>query len=672
MANSNFIVRNGLTVGNTTIFAGNGDIVAAGNVSTTGTAPVAFSNGLDVTAGNLTVSADSTAKAFVVSAALTDAIITAAKTANAFVQSALYNGSSGTKASSDFIAYADTGDNSRGFMDMGIASSGFADPAYAVTAAGDSYLFASAPTGRSGNLVIATDSLAANGGAIIFAANGFGTAGRVQAKIIYNDGLNVTGNIVSEQGIVFQGPSAKKLRNNGFLFGNSIGYTNTSAIFSANVNDFAQLALHNNANGSEASTDLIAYASDGDNDSGFMDMGITSNAYASATFSITGPSDGYIFMSAPHVTTGNGSMFLSTDNSGAHNDIVFSTDGFVAGTERMRIIGTDRVGKPAGIEIIIPTTSTSTVTGALRVDGGVGVKGNLYVGGNVNIVGNISFGGNGTTLSTQTLTVENTITFLGNSNPANLKDIGITGQYTIGANTYWCGFVRQASSGSYKLYDKVITTPTDTVTFDGAFCDIVVGSGNIANSTISTSTTSGALKVAGGVGVVGNLYIGGGNGTAITHTGHILPSANVTYNLGSATAWYSTFYGLATQAKYADLAENYQADRSYNAGTVLMFGGSAEVTLADADTPAVAGVVSTNPAHLMNGGLTGPNVVPLALQGRTPCNVIGPVKKGDLMVSAGFGFAKSSKNPAVGQVIGKSLSDFTGAKGQIEVVVGRV
>ena len=210
------------------------------------------------------------------------------------------------------------------------------------------------------------------------------------------------------------------------------------------------------------------------------------------------------------------------------------------------------------------------------------------------------------------------------------------------------------------------------MTFDGVFCDIVVGTGNIANSTISTSTTSGALKVAGGVGVVGNLYIGGGNGTAITHTGHILPSANVSYNLGSATAWYSTFYGLATQAKYADLAENYQADRSYNAGTVLMFGGSAEVTLADADTPAVAGVVSTNPAHLMNGGLTGPNVVPLALQGRTPCNVIGPVKKGDLMVAAGFGFAKSSKNPTVGQVIGKSLSDFTGAKGQIEVVVGRV
>ena len=104
-----------------------------------------------------------------------------------------------------------------------------------------------------------------------------------------------------------------------------------------------------------------------------------------------------------------------------------------------------------------------------------------------------------------------------------------------------------------------------------------------------------------------------------------------------------------------------------------MFGGAAEVTLADADTTAVAGVVSTNPAHLMNGGMTGITVVPLALQGRVPCNVIGPVKKGDLMVSAGFGYAKVNNTPVPGQVIGKALQDvgFAG-KAVIEVVVGRV
>jgi hypothetical protein len=153
----------------------------------------------------------------------------------------------------------------------------------------------------------------------------------------------------------------------------------------------------------------------------------------------------------------------------------------------------------------------------------------------------------------------------------------------------------------------------------------------------------------------------------------LIPSANVTYNLGSSTAWFNTFFGISTQAKYADLAENYQADKAYNPGTVLMFGGTYEVTLADVNTTAVAGIVSTNPAHLMNGQLSGSNVVPLALTGRVPCMVIGPVKKGDMMVSAGFGYARSSANPSVGQVIGKALEDYPmSTKGVIEVVVGRV
>jgi ribosomal protein S28E/S33 len=122
----------------------------------------------------------------------------------------------------------------------------------------------------------------------------------------------------------------------------------------------------------------------------------------------------------------------------------------------------------------------------------------------------------------------------------------------------------------------------------------------------------------------------------------------------------------------ADLAENYRADRLYNPGTVLMFGGDQEVTVAGADTQAVAGIVTTAPSHLMNGGLVGVNVVALALAGRVPCNVIGPVKKGDILVSAGFGFAKVNNSPAAGQVIGKSLEDFNlVAKGVIEVAVGR-
>jgi hypothetical protein len=139
---------------------------------------------------------------------------------------------------------------------------------------------------------------------------------------------------------------------------------------------------------------------------------------------------------------------------------------------------------------------------------------------------------------------------------------------------------------------------------------------------------------------------------------------------GTFTA--TLFAGKATSAQYADLAENYLGDAAYEPGTVVMFGGENEVTLADIETTAVAGVVSTNPAHLMNGGLEGETVVALALQGRVPCKVFGPVRKGDMMISAGNGYAKAAKNPSMGQVIGKALENLAEGKGVIEIVVGRL
>ena len=196
---------------------------------------------------------------------------------------------------------------------------------------------------------------------------------------------------------------------------------------------------------------------------------------------------------------------------------------------------------------------------------------------------------------------------------------------------------------------------------------------DIVNNTQATSTTTGALLIDGGMAITtGNIFIGGSGGRAITHTGHIIPSSNVTFDLGSTTTWYNTFYGVSTQAKYADLAENYKADSLYAPGTVLEFGGEFELTIAEDGSKRVAGVVSTNPAHLMNGMLSGDNVVPLALQGRTPCKVRGIIKKGDMLISGGNGYARPDNNPQIGTVIGKALEDFNDIEGVIEVVVGRL
>ena len=191
----------------------------------------------------------------------------------------------------------------------------------------------------------------------------------------------------------------------------------------------------------------------------------------------------------------------------------------------------------------------------------------------------------------------------------------------------------------------------------------VIGAATGTSLSVSGNVTGGNINTAGVLSVNS-----GSAATAIVNGG-----TNGVGNIGSATTTFNTVFAKATTAQYADLAENYVADANYAPGTVLEFGGDCEVTISNnAGSTAVAGVVSTNPAHLMNSTAEGDFVVPLALQGRVPTAVVGPVKKGSMMVSAGNGRAMACTTPAMGSVIGKALENFDGEFGTIEVVVGRL
>jgi hypothetical protein len=123
------------------------------------------------------------------------------------------------------------------------------------------------------------------------------------------------------------------------------------------------------------------------------------------------------------------------------------------------------------------------------------------------------------------------------------------------------------------------------------------------------------------------------------------------------------------------LAERYLADLAYEPGTVIVFGGTNEVTSSTiSNDRRVAGVVSTKPAHLMNAQLEGETVVDLALQGRVPCKVIGAVKKGDMLVTSAVpGYAVVNNDPKIGTVIGKAVGEkLDNEPGVVEVVVGRL
>jgi hypothetical protein len=142
------------------------------------------------------------------------------------------------------------------------------------------------------------------------------------------------------------------------------------------------------------------------------------------------------------------------------------------------------------------------------------------------------------------------------------------------------------------------------------------------------------------------------------------PAFTGTVTTTSITAGSSTTAGSITgnwsitgsfQATYADLAEKYISDVNYEEGTVVVFGGTDEITVSNtyADTR-VAGAISTNPAYVMNGDSTGQAV---ALRGKVPVKIIGTVKKGDLLVTsqvAGFAqVADSQSSPNA--VFAKSL-----------------
>ena len=151
---------------------------------------------------------------------------------------------------------------------------------------------------------------------------------------------------------------------------------------------------------------------------------------------------------------------------------------------------------------------------------------------------------------------------------------------------------------------------------------------------------------------------------------------NLRYVPLTATLTTGIFSGTATQARYADLAERYQSDQDYDPGTVMEFGGVNEVTISQhSHSTRIAGAVSTAPAYEMNTALEGEHVVAIALTGRVPCQVVGTIRKGDLLVASdlpGVATVLNQKNYQPGCVLGKALEDYdSDTVGTITVVVGK-
>jgi hypothetical protein len=481
-------------------------------------------------------------------------------------------------SSTDFIAYADNGNDGAGWIDMGITGSEFEQAEFGITSKNDGYIFLKAPdqlvasvsnkaltnnvatlttsaahgftsgfqvlvagvdatfngtytiTGTTsntftyaktnanvasavssggtatsatgdGNLVIATGE---NGdkGKIIFGAGGF-DSGVTQMEIDPGIGMHVTintastssttgalivdggvgigealhvfGDLHAESSVDFTNAEKIIFGIDSSTFHDSL--TNPTLTITADNPDYTQVAFQNQNAGNAASTDFIAYADNGNDEAGYVDIGITSSTFDDPTFTITGPNDGYIFMVAPDGTTGNGDLVIATGDTGERNAIVFAAGGLASDTTQMTIV------PDVAVHIEIPTPSINPTTGALTVVGGVGVTGDMNVQGNVAIQGTITFGGGGTTVSAANLSVTDPFVFVGASNQSDIIDLGFIAEHTVPVSivntvtnkalTNNVATLTTGTNHTYSVGDVVVVSGVDA-TFNGTYSIVAI------------------------------------------------------------------------------------------------------------------------------------------------------------------------------------------------------
>jgi len=375
--------------------------------------------------------------------------------------------------------------------------------------------------------------------------------------------------------------------------------------------------------------------------------------------------------------------------NGSVIETVASTGVFVTGL----VSATGNITAANFVGNVIPPAG-----GAVSTTGNI-TGGNLLTGGIMSATGNAT-GGNLVTAGLATVT--------GNVTGGNVLTGGLisaTGNITGGNVLFGSGIVSGTGNitGGNVLFGSGIVSGTGNITGG----NVLFGSGRISGvgnisagfflgngsqltglssavsvTKIENGSSEGAIGSAGGniaftVAGVANVMVLATTGAVVTglstpsieHTG-----SNAVGNIGSPSSYFNRLYATATTALYADVAERFAADEELAPGTVVELGGTAEITRSQQDlSENVFGVISTRAAYLMNGGAGEDNThPPVAMTGRVPVQVIGVVRKGDRLVSAGSGMARAAQpgEATAFNVIGRALVDkpSTGP-GTIEAIV---
>ena len=250
--------------------------------------------------------------------------------------------------------------------------------------------------------------------------------------------------------------------------------------------------------------------------------------------------------------------------------------------------------------------------------------------------------------------VEDTSPQLGGALDLNSQNITGAGSINITGNADFTGNV--TLGGNLTVNGTTTTIDVTTLEVDDPLIYLNRNASDNANNT----TDSGVLIERGSAeDHAGMIWDESADEFRFFTSPNITAATTVVTGMVNADIRAATAHVTATQAQYADLAELYTTDADYEPGTVMVFGGEAEVTQSTISMDhKIAGVVSGEPAYLMNKDQKGKTVA-VALRGKIPVSVIGPVSKGDLIVSSdtpGVGQAHSGVTNCV-YVIGKCIED---------------
>lgn len=262
-------------------------------------------------------------------------------------------------------------------------------------------------------------------------------------------------------------------------------------------------------------------------------------------------------------------------------------------------------------------------------------------------------------------------------------DVGATGQFTLNVVGTEVRAINNANGYDTVFYNKVSSVNTKVLTLSGSDGLLTVRAdptnvlgvatkGYVDTANVNLSNSVNAR-------IAANIQTTILRDGSTTIQGNIAPATSNVYSLGNSTTflanvWAQTFRGTAITAQYADLAERFEADHPYSPGTVVELGGIKEITAAIKElSEDVFGVISTKAAFLMNDA-AGNNIThpPVAVQGRVPVRVIGKIRKGDRLVSAGNGLARAAAKTELTpwNVIGRSLENKSDTgEGTVEAIV---